>query len=111
MDMNKMTIKLQEALQAASGVAMRRSHQGVEVEHLLVALMEQTDGLTTPILEQAGVSPAAIQKAAEKVLQKLPQVQVTGWGPWTNSFDASFGDGVVQSRRGNEEAFMMNSSV
>ena len=81
MDMNRMTIKLQEALQAASGVAMRRSHQGIDVEHLLVALLEQTDGLTTPILEQAGVSPAAIQKAAEKVLQKLPQVQVTGGGP------------------------------
>ncbi len=81
MDMNRMTIKLQEALQAASGVAMRRSHQGIDVEHLLVALLEQTDGLTTPILEQAGVSPAAIQKAAEKVLQKLPQVQITGGGP------------------------------
>ena len=81
MDMNRMTIKLQEALQAASGVAMRRSHQGIDVEHLLVALLEQSDGLTTPILEQAGVSPAAIQKAAEKVLQKLPQVQVTGGGP------------------------------
>ena len=81
MDMNRMTIKLQEALQAASGVAMRRSHQGVDVEHFLVALLDQSDGLTTPILEQAGVSPAAIQKAAEKVLQKLPQVQVTGGGP------------------------------
>jgi ATP-dependent Clp protease ATP-binding subunit ClpB len=81
MDMNRMTIKLQEALQAASGVAMRRSHQGIDVEHLLVALLDQPDGLTTPILEQAGVSPAAIQKAAEKVLQKLPQVQVTGGGP------------------------------
>jgi len=81
MDMNRMTIKLQEALQAASGVAMRRSHQGVDVEHLLVALLEQPDGLTTPILEQAGVSPAAVQKAAEKALQKIPQVQVTGGGP------------------------------
>jgi len=81
MDMNRMTIKLQEALQAASGVAMRRSHQGVGVEHLLVALLEQPDGLTTPILEQAGVSPAAVQKAAEKALQKIPQVQVTGGGP------------------------------
>ena len=81
MDMNRMTIKLQEALQAASGVAMRRNHQGIDVEHVLVALLEQADGLTTPILEQAGVSPAAIQKAAEKVLQKLPQVQVTSGGP------------------------------
>ena len=81
MDMNRMTIKLQEALQAASGVAMRRSHQGVDVEHALLALLEQSDGLTNPILEQAGVSPPAVQKAVEKVLQKLPQIQVTGGGP------------------------------
>ena len=39
MDMNRMTVKLQEALQAASGIAMRRSHQGVDVEHLLIALV------------------------------------------------------------------------
>jgi len=81
MDMNRMTIKLQEALQAASGVAMRRSHQGVDVEHLIVALLEQPDGLTMPILEQAGVSPAAVQKAADKVLQKIPQVQAASGGP------------------------------
>ena len=81
MDMNRMTVKLQEALQAASGIAMRRSHQGIDVEHLLIALLEQADGLTNPILEQAGVSPAAVQKAAEQALQKVPQVQTTGGGP------------------------------
>ena len=81
MDMNRMTIKLQEALQAASGVAMRRNHQGVDVEHLLVALLEQSDGLTKPILEQAGVSPAAVQKATEQALQKIPQVQSTSGAP------------------------------
>ena len=81
MDMNRMTIKLQEALQAASGIAMRQSHQGVDVEHLLIALLEQSDGLTRPILEQAGVSPTAVQTAAEKTLQKIPQVQIPGGGP------------------------------
>ena len=81
MDMNRMTVKLQEALQAASGIAMRRSHQGVDVEHLVIALLEQADGLTNPILEQAGVSPAAVQKATEQALQKVPQVQTTGGGP------------------------------
>ena len=81
MDMNRMTVKLQEALQASSGIAMRRSHQGVDVEHLLIALLEQADGLTSPILEQAGVSPSAVQKAAEQALQKVPQVQTTGGGP------------------------------
>ena len=81
MDLNRMTIKLQEALQAASGIAMRRSHQGIDVEHLLLALLEQSGGLAHPILEQAGVSPTAVQNAAEQVLQKVPQVQGGGASP------------------------------
>ncbi|RMH09089.1 MAG: AAA family ATPase, partial [Nitrospirae bacterium] len=81
MDFNKMTLKLQDALQAASGLAMRRSHQGVDVEHVLLALVDQSDGSTGPILEQAGVSVAAVRNAAEEALKKLPQVQVAGGGP------------------------------
>ena len=45
MDMNRMTIKLQEALQTASSHATRRSHQGIDVEHLLLAFVEQDGGL------------------------------------------------------------------
>ncbi|MDA2911034.1 ATP-dependent chaperone ClpB [Nitrospiraceae bacterium AH_259_D15_M11_P09] len=60
---------------------MRRSHQGIDVGHLLLALLEQTEGLTAPLLEQAGVSVAAVQKAAEQALAKLPQVQGPGAAP------------------------------
>src|SRR5437773_1864768 len=41
MDMNRMTIKLQEALQSASAHALRRNHQGIDVEHLLLAMAEE----------------------------------------------------------------------
>ncbi len=81
MDMNNMTVKLQESLQTASGIAMRRNHQGVDVEHLIVALLEQDGGLTKPILEQTGVSPVAVQQAAEHILNKIPQVQGSTGGP------------------------------
>ena len=81
MNPNEMTIKLEEALQTASGLAMRRNHQGIDVEHLLVALLEQADGSTIPILEQAGVSPKSVGNAAEQALQKIPQVQVSGSAP------------------------------
>ncbi|MDR4495357.1 MAG: ATP-dependent chaperone ClpB [Nitrospirales bacterium] len=81
MDMNRMTIKVQEALQTASGMAMRRNHQGVEVEHLLLALLEQEGGLAQAIIEQAGCSVSAVRNAAEQALQKLPQVQGAGGGP------------------------------
>ncbi|MDH5776543.1 MAG: AAA family ATPase, partial [Nitrospirota bacterium] len=81
MNPNEMTLKLQEALQTASGLAMRRNHQGIDVEHLLVALLEQADGSTLPILEQAGVSPKSVTNAAEQALNKIPQVQVSGAAP------------------------------
>ncbi len=81
MDMNRMTVKLQDAVQAASAHAMRRSHQGVDVEHVLVALLEQEGGMTGALLEQAGVSVAAVRQAVEQALGKIPQVQGPGAGP------------------------------
>ena len=81
MNPNEMTVKLQEALQSASGLAMRRNHQGIDVEHLLASLLEQADGLTVPILEQAGVSPKSVSNAVEQALQKIPQVKVSGAAP------------------------------
>jgi ATP-dependent Clp protease ATP-binding subunit ClpB len=78
MDLNRMTVKLQEALQAASAHAMRRSHQGIDVEHLLLALLEQQGGIGPSLLEAAGVSAAAAKQAAEQALSKLPQVQGSG---------------------------------
>jgi ATP-dependent Clp protease ATP-binding subunit ClpB len=81
MDLNRMTVKLQEALQAASAHAMRRSHQGIDVEHLLLALLEQQGGIAPSLLEAAGVSAAAAKQAAEQALSKLPQVQGSGGSP------------------------------
>ena len=81
MDMNRMTVKLQEALQAASGLAMRRSHQGIDVEHLLSAILEQAGGIGASLLESAGVSIQAVRQATEQALARVPQVQGPGTGP------------------------------
>ena len=81
MDMNRMTIKLQEALQTASSHAARRSHQGIDVEHLLLAFMEQDGGLASSLLEQAGLSVPSVRQAVEQALAKLPQVQGAGASP------------------------------
>ena len=81
MDMNRMTIKLQEALQTASSHAARRSHQGIDVEHLLLAFVEQEGGLASSLLEQAGLSVPSVRQALEQALAKLPQVQGTGASP------------------------------
>ncbi|MFO0707588.1 MAG: ATP-dependent chaperone ClpB [Nitrospira sp.] len=81
MDMNRMTMKLQEALQTASSHAMRRSHQGIDVEHVLMALLEQDGGMTPSLLEQTGVALSAVRQATEQTLGKLPQVQGASGGP------------------------------
>ncbi len=81
MDMNRMTVKLQEALQTASSHAQRRSHQGIDVEHLLLALLEQERGTAPALLEQAGVALPAVRQAIEQALTKVPQVQGAGASP------------------------------
>ena len=81
MDMNRMTIKLQEALQTASSHAMRRSHQGMDVEHVLLAFLEQEGGIVPALCEQAGLSLPSVRQAAEQALAKLPQVQGAAGSP------------------------------
>ena len=81
MDMNKVTVKLQEALQTASAHAMRRNHQGMDVEHLLLALLEQEGGIVPALCEQSGLSVSAVKQAVEQTLARLPQVQGAGGGP------------------------------
>jgi len=81
MDMNRMTVKLQEALQTASSHAARRSHQGIDVEHLVLAFVEQEGGLAPSLLEQAGLSVPSVRQAVEQALTKLPQVQGAGASP------------------------------
>ncbi len=81
MDMNRMTIKLQEALQTASSHATRRNHQGIDVEHLLLAFVEQDGGLASSLLEQAGLSVPSFRQGVEQALAKLPQVQGAGASP------------------------------
>ncbi len=81
MDMNRMTVKMQEAVQAASSHALRRSHQGIDVEHLLLALLEQEGGAAPALLERCGVAVSGVRQAVEQALGKLPQVQGVGAGP------------------------------
>src|SRR6266446_937736 len=79
-DVNRMTHKVQEALQSAGGIATRRSHQGIDVEHLLQALL-QPDGLAPNLLEAAGVAPRAVEEAVERELARRPQVSGPAAGP------------------------------
>ncbi len=78
MDINRLTDKSQEARRQAQTLASRRNHQGVDVEHLLAALLEPADGVVTALLAQTGVSVAGVRKALEDELNRIPQVTGAG---------------------------------
>jgi ATP-dependent Clp protease ATP-binding subunit ClpB len=74
MDINRFTERSQAALHAAQGAAGRLSHQGVDVEHLLVALLDQQDALAAAVLEAAGADVRGLRTALESELQRLPKI-------------------------------------
>ncbi len=78
MDINRLTDKSQEALRQAQNVASRRNHQGVDVEHLLAALLEPADGVVTALLAQLDVSVTAVKQGLEQELDRIPQVTGAG---------------------------------
>jgi ATP-dependent Clp protease ATP-binding subunit ClpB len=74
MDVNKLTIKSQEALAQAQRIAGELNHQQVEAAHLLSALLGQPEGVTLPILQRLGVSPGTLKARLDGVLDQLPRV-------------------------------------
>jgi ATP-dependent Clp protease ATP-binding subunit ClpB len=74
MDINKLTEKLQEALSSAQSKAVRYGHQQVDVEHLLLALLEQDRGLTASILNKANVDVESFRRNVEQELDRAPKV-------------------------------------
>ncbi len=74
MRLDRLTIKAQEALQAAQGTAGNRSHQAVTPEHLLWALLEQKDGVAPQVLNGLGISPESLVQSLENALDSIPQV-------------------------------------
>ena len=71
---DQLTVKAQEALQAAQQEAERRHHPQLDVEHLLHALVRQRDGLIPSLLKKLGVSPDALATHLERELNRLPTV-------------------------------------
>ncbi len=71
---DKFTLKAQEALQATQEVAGRFDNQQLEPVHLLLALVEQTEGIMPAILARLGVTPAAVAQEAERAIETLPKV-------------------------------------
>ena len=72
--LDKLTVKAQEALQAAQELASRSGQQQIEPVHLLWALVAQGDGVVPPLLEKLGVAPTTLASEAEKQIERLPKI-------------------------------------
>src|SRR6058998_685573 len=73
MNINKYTEKAREAVAAAIELAREANNPQLEPEHLLVALVEQREGIIPEILRKMNVDPAALGRSARELLKKLPQ--------------------------------------
>nr|WP_308168656.1 ATP-dependent chaperone ClpB [Nonomuraea sp. NEAU-A123] len=81
MDPNIMTQKSQEALHGAQTKALRYGHTEVDAEHLLLALLEQPDGLAPRLVQHAGADPEALRRDLEHDLERRPKVSGPGAQP------------------------------
>src|SRR5262245_28438631 len=74
MDFNRFTEKLQDGLRAAQWLATKRTQQQVEVEHLLLALLEQDGGLAQSVLLKANAPLETVHQRLLQEIDKLPKV-------------------------------------
>ncbi len=74
MRLDKLTLKAQEVLQSAQSEAEALHHAHVDVEHLLLGMIKQPDGVTVPILRKIGADPKVIEQATQRYLDEAAKV-------------------------------------
>ncbi len=72
---DRFTVKAQEAIQRAQQLARSLQHQGMDGTHLLIALLEQKEGVVRNVIERLGGAPDAISAAAQEALKEQPRVE------------------------------------
>ncbi len=80
MNFNKFTVKSQEAVQSAQEIASSYGNQIIEPEHLLAALIQDSEGAVVPILQKAGANVNFLKIKMNELLDRLPKVSGAGLG-------------------------------
>ena len=78
MNVEKMTLRVQQALNEANSAAVKYSHQQIDVIHLFYALLEQEDGLIPSIFNKMGVNVKTLEFDTENELKNMPRVTGSG---------------------------------
>ena len=107
MDINKFTTKSQEAMQAAETKAIRFGHIEVDGEHLLLAMLEQPDGLASRLFQKMDIPVDRMRERLEEELNRKPRVSGPGVEPGkiyiTNRLNRLLTDAQEQAQRLKDE--------
>ncbi|MFH1150082.1 MAG: ATP-dependent chaperone ClpB [Actinomycetota bacterium] len=75
MDPDRLTVKAQQALTQAQALARTLEHQEIDVEHLLLALVGEREGLTMPLLQRLGINVNTLEERLRADLAGMPRIQ------------------------------------
>ncbi|MEO0048047.1 MAG: ATP-dependent chaperone ClpB [Pseudomonadota bacterium] len=78
MRLDKLTSKFQEALGEAQSLALASDHQYIESEHLLLAMLQQSESSAKLLINRTGGNAAVLEKSIQGLISKFPEVQGTG---------------------------------
>jgi ATP-dependent Clp protease ATP-binding subunit ClpB len=78
MRLDKLTLKAQEAVQAAQQLAEKYNHQQIEPEHILKVIFAQKEGVMPPLLGKMGINVQQVSTALDAALERLPRVSGGG---------------------------------
>ena len=84
-DYERLTVKAQGVLGDAVSLVHRAENPTLDMEHLLLAMVEQEDGVIPPLLDRIGVRPADISAQLQREIERKPRVQGTGQQPQMNA--------------------------
>ena len=72
MNYDQFTLKAQDAIQQANSIAQQEDHSEIGTEHLLLALLEQEDGVIPPLVERIGLKVSTLIQQVEDLLATYP---------------------------------------
>ena len=103
MNMNKLTVKAQEAVQQAQELAGEHSNQVLEPLHLLGALLADQEGVVGPILAKAGAQTSVVAHKVTDAIAALPRVQGAGGMGISSDGQKALQDAFTEASKLNDE--------
>ena len=89
MRFDKFTLKAQEVIQDSQQLAERFGHQQIEPEHLVRAILDQTEGVIPPLLGKIGADQGQLIQSFEAALENIPKVSGAGYGQAEGSWKST----------------------